>query len=76
MNRILVNDFLEQNVPDIPLEGFGVGERLVEHDPQRKNIAASVDPVSFASSMVGAHVGRRRRDLGLIGLVSDLVVIH
>ena len=34
-------------------------DQLVEDDPQAEDVGATIDPVSLAPDLLGAHVGRR-----------------
>ena len=34
------------------------GQQFIQHHAQRKNVAAAIQPVSFATGLLGTHVGR------------------
>ena len=51
-------DLFQQFLLCFALEGAADDQQFVKHDAQREDIAAPVDAVAFATSLLGAHVGR------------------
>ena len=55
-------DLLQQFRLRISLKQSPAREQFVEHHAQAENVRAAIDPMPFAASLFGAHVGRSSRE--------------
>src|SRR5262245_55995780 len=53
------DDLVEQLSLRVRLEGPSSRQQLVEDHAQTEDVAAAIDPMTFASRLFGTHVGRR-----------------
>ncbi len=60
--RFLKNDLLQHFVLGLTSKRRATDEQFVEDESQAENVAAPVDPVTFAPGLLGAHVGGGSRE--------------
>ena len=58
-------DLLQKFFRRFALEGMLAREQFVKYDTEAKNIAAAIDPMPFATSLLGRHISRRPSDAGV-----------
>ena len=58
---LLAGDLIQQRGRRVGGERPPAGEQLVQHHAQAENVAAAIDPMPFATRLLGAHVVGRAR---------------